>query len=85
MHTDDLVLEKEILALMRVWIAALPAKRREIFLLHYTEDLTTKEISEYLGISQKTVQNQLNTASQALRFRLAHFLSLMAAVAFIAK
>lgn len=84
-HADDMILEKEIVALMQTWIEALPAKRRKIFLLHYTEDLSTKEIAEHLGVSQKTVQNQLNTASQSLRTRLAHFLSLSVVVAFMLK
>lgn len=82
-HSDDTILEKEVLALVGIWIEALPAKRRKIFLLHYMEDLSTKEIASYLNISQKTVQNQLNTASHNLRIRLAHFLSLLLLAAVI--
>ena len=84
-HTDDLLLEKEILELIHKWIAALPAKRRKIFLLHYFEDLSTKEISEYIGISRKTTQNQLTTASQSLRIRLAQVLSLSLIITMIIK
>jgi len=84
-HTDDLLLEKEILELIQKWIAALPAKRRKIFLLHYLEDLSTKEISEYIGISRKTTQNQLTTASQSLRLRLAQVLSLSLLITIIVK
>lgn len=76
-HTDDSLLEKEIVHLLGCWIAALPEKRRQIFLLHYMEDLSTRDISERIGVSRKTVQNQLTTASQSLRTRLAHFISLI--------
>jgi len=84
-QTDDPLLEKEILSLMSLWIAALPGKRRKIFLLHYTDGRSTKEIAAELGISQKTVQNQLNTATQALRARLTHIISISALLAFVVK
>ncbi|WP_017257131.1 RNA polymerase sigma factor [Pedobacter arcticus] len=75
--TDDLVLEKEVLNLVKMWIEALPKKRKEIFLLHYNEGLPTDQIANKLNISRKTVQNQLNTANLALRLRLTQFLSLL--------
>jgi len=83
MHTDDPILEKEIMDLLGYWIAALPAKRRQIFLMHYIEDLSTRDIAERIGVSRKTVQNQLNTASQSLRVRLAHFISLAPLITFL--
>jgi RNA polymerase sigma-70 factor (family 1) len=84
-NADDPLLEKEILNLISLWIAALPEKRRKIFLMHYNDGLSTRQIAEALGISQKTVQNQLLTANQNLRLRLAHFLSVSVLLAFIAK
>lgn len=69
-QTDEALLENEVLDLLKFWIAALPTKRREIFLLHYFEDRPTYEIATQLDISQKTVQNQLNTAAQTLRSQL---------------
>lgn len=77
-QSDESLLEKELLRLVELWISALPEKRRMIFLMHYYEDLSTHEISVRLGISRKTVQNQLNTASTYIRARLAHFLSVSA-------
>lgn len=69
-QTDDALLENEVLDLLKLWIAALPEKRRAIFLLYYFEDRSTSDIALHLEISQKTVQNQLNTATTTLRSRL---------------
>ncbi|MFD1143769.1 RNA polymerase sigma factor [Larkinella insperata] len=73
-HSDDSLLEQEILNLVKLWVAALPEKRREIFLMYYSQDLSTADIADSLGVSQKTVQNQLHTATTALRARLARIL-----------
>lgn len=67
---DDALLERELLNLIRLWIEALPSKRKAIFLMYAEEELSTRQIAEKLGISQKTVQNQLNTTMINLRLRL---------------
>jgi RNA polymerase sigma factor (sigma-70 family) len=66
-RTDDALLGDEIKELLRLWIDALPEKRREIFILHYFRGKSTDEIAESLQISQKTVQNQLHTATTAIK------------------
>ena len=45
----------------------LPPKCREIFLLSKQEELSNKEIAERLGISVKTVENQMTIALKKLR------------------
>ena len=72
LRTDGALLEKEAGILIELFIKALPEKRRKIFILHYFEGLSTAKISNQLNISKKTVQNQLNTATHALKFRLTH-------------
>lgn len=74
-RADDDLLEKEILILVKLWVDALPQKRRTIFLMFVNDELSTREIAVKLGISQKTVQNQLNTAVTTLRARLVQVLS----------
>jgi len=63
--------EKMIAKELREWVIryadTLPAKRREIFLLHIRDKYTTKEIAEKLGVSQKTVQNQLGSSLKGLK------------------
>lgn len=72
--TDGQILEKEVKHLVDLYIAALPEKRKNIFLMHYYDGMSTSNIATQLKISRKTVQNQLNTASHALRLKLTHML-----------
>lgn len=71
---DQSLLEKDLISLIGVWIETLPERRREIFVRYYFDHLTTAEIAQQLGISQKTVQNQLSIAVQYLRSHYGHLL-----------
>lgn len=53
----------------RLWTAidALPTERRKIFLLSKRDGLKYQEIADELGISVKTVENQMGKALKALR------------------
>ncbi len=78
LQADEILLNKEAKQLIEQFIAALPERRRNIFLMHYMEELTTAHIAATLNLSQKTVQNQLATAAQALRLRITHLISIAA-------
>jgi len=78
--SDDRVLENEVKSLVLAFIETLPEKRKQIFLLYYHEHLSTAEIATRLNISQKTVQNQLNTANHALRDHILLFMTISTAV-----
>lgn len=67
MQADSLLNEKELKGCISLWLAMQPLKRGEIFKMKYIDELSTREISELLGIAQKTVQNQLITAFASLR------------------
>jgi RNA polymerase sigma-70 factor (family 1) len=69
MASDNLAY-KDIQQLVELWIETLPPKRKEIFLLHYRDQLSTKEIAQRLHLSQKSVQNQLGIAFNDLRDKL---------------
>lgn len=51
-------------------IDALPVRCRQVFMLNRFEEMSAKEIAETLGISIKTVENQMTKALKMLRFLL---------------
>ena len=53
-------------------VAALPRRRREVFLLRCVHDLSYKEIAGRMGTSTQTVANQLSRALATLRPALSH-------------
>jgi RNA polymerase sigma-70 factor (ECF subfamily) len=58
-------------------IAALPEKCREVFELNRFEGLKYGEIAQQLGISVKTVENQMSKALRILREKLARYLAIV--------
>lgn len=74
--TDNALLEKDMLELIESYIQALPEKRKRIFIRHFLDNLSTREVADELNISQKTVQNQVVRALQYLRSRFAHLLQI---------
>ncbi|WP_169715196.1 RNA polymerase sigma factor [Sphingobacterium cellulitidis] len=65
--SDKYLIERELNIILNYWMKSLPLKRRKIFELHYFENKSTKEISETLQLSIKTVQNQLITSKSSLK------------------
>ncbi|MEO8448763.1 MAG: RNA polymerase sigma-70 factor [Gemmatimonadota bacterium] len=55
-------------------IAALPERRRDVFVLGHFHGLSYKEIAEALGITRRTVANHMSLALNELRRDLAVFL-----------
>lgn len=55
-------------------LAALPERRREVFLLSRSHGLSYQQIATVMEISPQTVANQLSAALADLRHHLAHFL-----------
>lgn len=62
---------EQMLARVESQVEMLPARCREIFLMHYKQRRPSLEIAEYFGISKRTVEAQLYKALQILRERLA--------------
>lgn len=65
--TDQNVRLKELQQMVDKEINKMPDRRREIFELSRKEHLTQKEIGNRLGISENTVNTQIQRAIQALR------------------
>ena len=75
-QTDADLLWKEFFKSYEALMKSLPPKRQVIFRLRYQEDLPTKVISMQLGITRKTVQNQLGKAIDTLRVSLLRVLTI---------
>ncbi len=65
--TDDLLNKHQLESLYDKALQILPPKRKEIFLLSRHNGLSNKQIAEKLGISVKTVENQMTSALSSLR------------------
>lgn len=64
---QDSALSEQILDYLSKAIDGLPEKCRQIFVLHKVQGMKQKEIAELLGISVKTVENQVAIAIHKLR------------------
>jgi len=69
-QADHMVRERDLSVLIEKEIALLPPKMREIFEMSRKRHLSHKEISHKLGVSEKTVKNQVNNALKTLRVKL---------------
>lgn len=75
---DEEILADSLAEAIEKAVAQLPEKRRQIFLLSREEELSYSAIAEVLGISVKTVENQMARALKTLREQLLPYLVLAA-------
>lgn len=64
---EQLLTYKELQHQLDVAIESLPPRCKQIFLMSRMESLTYREISEILGLAEKTIENQLVKALGILR------------------
>ena len=69
-ETENTVEFRNIESLANGLIQEMPEKRKEIFRLSREQGFSNKEIAEKLGISIKTVENQMTSALKYLREKL---------------
>lgn len=72
---EEQYLHTELEGSIRSAIDELPPKCRTVFQLSRFEELTYQEIADQMGISVKTVENQMGKALRILRERLRGYLS----------
>lgn len=75
--SDNKCLESELELILKNWMEQLPSKRKIIFELYYWDHKSTKEISEILKLSMKTVQNQLLLCKISLKGTVQKFLFIL--------
>ena len=71
---EQIASDRQMLALMEQLIAGLPRELREVTILATVEELSTRAMSEVLGIPEATVRTRLFRARQMLRDKLATLL-----------
>jgi RNA polymerase sigma-70 factor (ECF subfamily) len=74
---DDPLIASELGEMIRRAIDRLPMERRKVFILSRYDGLTYQQIAEKLGISVKTVENQMGSALRSLREELKDYLPLV--------
>lgn len=74
-NVERTYLQNELSEQINNAINTLPPKCRTVFLLSRFEDLTYKEIAEKMGISVKTVENQMGKALRVLRREMKDYLN----------
>src|SRR5690606_19541212 len=68
--TDYLVREKMLNDLINTEIASLPPKMRQVFELSRKQQMSHKEIANYLEITEQSVRSHVKGALRILRLRL---------------
>lgn len=68
--TETAVVASDLADIEAGFIAALSAKRRRVFEMRRYEGLSAAEIAERLGLSTRTVENHIFTASTIVRSRM---------------
>ena len=66
-EVETIIRDKELNNMIDMHISVLPEKCREIFTLSRRSHLSNKEIAQRLGITSKTVENQITIALRKLR------------------
>ena len=72
--SDEILFAKEISLLVEMTICRMPVQRRNIYQMSRTKGISNNEIAEELGISKKTVENQISLALQEIRRVISAFL-----------
>lgn len=76
-HSTDALTVSELDQKIRTAIDQMPLQRKKIFIMSRYEELTYKEIAEKMGLSKKTIENQMGKALQYLREELKDYLPLL--------
>jgi RNA polymerase sigma-70 factor, ECF subfamily len=71
---EDEMIVSELEQKIREAIDRLPLERRKVFIMSRYDGLTYSQIAEKLGISVKTVENQMGKALKTLRVELSDYL-----------
>ncbi|MCW3465189.1 RNA polymerase sigma factor [Chitinophaga nivalis] len=66
-HTDAALLHKELVCTVNNFVEQLPAQNQKVYQLRFHHALDNPKIAHLLGMSEKTVRNQLSLALKRIR------------------
>ena len=66
-NVEDEIIYNDLMALLKETVSNLPPKRQEIFKLSRFQGKSYKEISEILGISEKTIETHMRLALRDIK------------------
>jgi hypothetical protein len=72
--SDGILFAKEISLLVEMTVCRMPIQRRKIYQMSREKGISNNEIAEKLGISKKTVENQISLALQEIKRVISAFL-----------
>lgn len=72
--SDEILFAKEINLLIEMAVCRMPVQRKRIYQMSREKDISNNGIAEELGISKKTVENQLSLALQEIKRVISAFL-----------
>lgn len=72
--SDEILFAKEISLLVEMTVCRMPVQRRKIYQMSRQKGISNNEIAEELGISKKTVENQISLALQEIKRVISAFL-----------
>jgi RNA polymerase sigma-70 factor (family 1) len=72
--SDSRTMERELMSVLEKAIQQLPKRRQMVFVLHRQHEMSIREVAEVLGVSSKTVENQMGLALRDLRVALQSYL-----------
>lgn len=70
MAADRNIKSCELLLQLEKLVAGLPPQRQKIVRMRFMEDISTRAIAKMMGITQKTVQNQLSRAVASMKIEI---------------
>lgn len=72
--SDEILFAEEIQLLVEMTVCKMPIQRKKIYQMSREKGLSNNDIAQELGISKKTVENQLSQALQEIRRVISAFL-----------
>lgn len=71
--TEEKILLDDLHVALEKEVSKLPVRCQMVYKLSHENNLSNKQVAKELGISEKTVENQLSKALKVLRLNLRHF------------